>query len=135
MRLNKFAAAAMLGISVLGLSACATGFPAQVSRYQAMPAPQGQSFIVVPMDARHSGGLEFSRYASMVAQGMQAQGYVPAASINSATATPRAAPPTWSTTARSATASSASSFRSERRMSSLGCAGTRRRATACPTRP
>lgn len=85
MRINKFAAAILLGASVLGLSACATGFPARVSRYQAMPAPQGQSFIVVPMDARNMGGLEFSRYADMVAQAMQAQGYGRAASIDQAT--------------------------------------------------
>ena len=85
MRNFKLAAALALGVSVVGLSGCATGFPAQVSRYQAMPAPQGQSFIVLPMDVRESGGLEFSRYASMVAQGMQAQGYVPAASLASAT--------------------------------------------------
>ncbi len=85
MRRFKLAAALALGVSAAALSGCATGFPAQVSRYQAMPAPQGQSFIVVPMDARDSGGLEFSRYASMVAQGMQAQGYAPAASIASAT--------------------------------------------------
>jgi len=85
MRNFKLAAALALGVSAAALSGCATGFPAQVSRYQAMPAPQGQSFVVVPMDARDIGGLEFSRYASMVAQGMQAQGYVPAASINQAT--------------------------------------------------
>ncbi|MGI8932181.1 MAG: DUF4136 domain-containing protein [Sphingomicrobium sp.] len=81
MRINKFVAAVMLGASVLGLSACATGFPAKVSRFQAMPAPQGQSFVVVPMEARDSGGLEFSRYAEMVAQAMQAQGYARAPSI------------------------------------------------------
>ncbi len=85
MRNFKLAAALALGVSAAALSGCATGFPAQVSRYQAMPAPQGQSFVVVPMDARDIGGLEFSRYASMVAQGMQAQGYVPAASIGQAT--------------------------------------------------
>lgn len=85
MRISKFAAALALGVSAVGLSACATGFPAQVSRYQAMPAPQGQSFIVVPMDARDTGGLEFSRYASMVSRAMQAQGYAPAASVNGAT--------------------------------------------------
>ncbi len=85
MRNFKFAAALALGVAAAALSGCATGFPAQVSRYQAMPAPQGQSFVVVPMDARDIGGLEFSRYAYMVAQGMQAQGYVPAASINQAT--------------------------------------------------
>ena len=85
MRITKLAAALAIGISAIGLSGCATGFPAQVSRFQAMPAPQGQSFIVVPMDQRQAGGLEFSRYAGMVAQAMQAQGYVPAASANSAT--------------------------------------------------
>ena len=85
MRNFKLAAALALGVSAVALSGCATGFPAQVSRYQAMPAPQGQSFVVVPMDARNIGGLEFSRYAGMVANGMQAHGYVPAASIASAT--------------------------------------------------
>jgi len=84
MRINKFAAAVMLGASALALSACATGFPANVSRFQAMPAPQGQSFVVVPMDARNLGGLEFSRYADMVGQAMQAQGYARAGSIEQA---------------------------------------------------
>lgn len=85
MKFNKMIAAIALGVSALGLSACATGFPAKVSRYQAMPAPQGQSFVVVPMDARNVGGLEFSRYAELIGQQMQAQGYVPAASMDQAT--------------------------------------------------
>ena len=85
MRATKFAAALALGISALSLTGCATGFPAKVSRFQAMPAPQGQSFVVVPMDSRNVGGLEFSRYAAMVGRAMQAQGYAPAASINQAT--------------------------------------------------
>jgi hypothetical protein len=85
MRIKHFAAAILLGVSALGLSGCATGFPAKVSRYQAMPAPQGQSFIVVPYDARNQGGLEFSRYAGIVAQQLQARGYRPASSINDAT--------------------------------------------------
>jgi hypothetical protein len=85
MRINKLAAAITLGISVLGLSACATGLQTKVSRYQVMPAPQGQSFVVVPMLAADMGGLEFSRYAEQVAQRMQAQGYMRAASIDQAT--------------------------------------------------
>ena len=85
MRLSKFAATVALGISALGLSACATGFPAQVSRFQAMPAAQGQSFYVVPLQASDIGGLEFSRYAGLVSQAMQAQGYVPATSVDQAT--------------------------------------------------
>ena len=85
MRINKLAAAAFLGISALGLSACATGIRTQVSRYQAMPAPQGQSFVVVPANAADLGGLEFSRYAELVAQAMQAQGFARAPSIDQAT--------------------------------------------------
>lgn len=84
MRINKFAAAVLLGVSALGLSACATGFPAKVSRYQAMPAPQGQSFFVIPINGRDVGGLEFARYAEQVAQAMQAQGYARAPSMASA---------------------------------------------------
>jgi hypothetical protein len=85
MRINKFAAAVLLGVSALGLSACATGLQTKVSRYQAMPAPQGQSFVVVPINPNDMGGLEFSRYAELVAQRMQAQGYARAPSINQAT--------------------------------------------------
>ena len=85
MRINKLAAAALLGISALSLSACATGLRTQVSRFQAMPAPQGQSFVVVPANPADMGGLEFSRYAELVAQQMQTQGFARAPSINQAT--------------------------------------------------
>jgi len=85
MRINKLAAAALLGISALGLSACATGLRTQVSRYQAMPAPQGQSFFIVPANPANAGGLEFSRFAGQVAQAMQAQGYAQAPSFQTAT--------------------------------------------------
>ena len=85
MRINRLAAVALLGAAALGLSACATGFPAQVSRYQAMPAPQGQSFFVVAANPADSGGLEFSRYATQVAQAMQDQGYAAAVSPQAAT--------------------------------------------------
>ena len=50
-----------------------------------MPAPQGQSFFVVPCNPADMGGLEFSRYAELVAQRMQAQGYARAPSVNQAT--------------------------------------------------
>ena len=85
MRKMKLAALAMLGAATLGLTGCATGFPAQVSRFQMMPAPAGQTFFVVPMDHRLNGSLEFQRYGAVVAQAMQAQGYRPAATPQSAT--------------------------------------------------
>ena len=85
MRINKVAAAVLLGISALGLSACATGLRTQVSRYQAMPNPQGQSFVIVPTNPNDQGGLEFSQYAEQVAQHLQAQGYARAPSTKEAT--------------------------------------------------
>ena len=91
MRIDKLAATALLSISALALSACATGFPAQVSRYQAMPAPQGQTFFVLPADPSRAGSLEFNRFGGQVAQAMQAQGYAPAASPEAATMVVRVA--------------------------------------------
>jgi len=72
-------------LALLGLSACATGFPAQVSRFQAMPAPTGQSFYVEPADAANRGGLEFAQYAGQVRQHLAALGYSEAASRADAT--------------------------------------------------
>jgi hypothetical protein len=80
MRIRMFAAAAVLGVAAFGLSACAQSLNATVSRYQAMPAPQGQSFAVVPGNAMAAhGGLEFQRYAALVGQQLAARGYTPAA--------------------------------------------------------
>jgi hypothetical protein len=50
-----------------------------------MPAPQGQSFVVMPMNPNDVGGIEFSRYAELVAQRMEAQGFARAPSLNQAT--------------------------------------------------
>ena len=71
-------------VALLGLNACAMGLPTQVSRFQAMPAPQGQTFIIQPADPRRQGGLEFSRYAGLVAQRLTEQGYVQAPTPQSA---------------------------------------------------
>ena len=85
MRIDKLAATMLLGFSALGLSACATGLRTEVSRFQAMPAPQGQSFFVMPMNPTDQGGLEFSGYAEQVAQKLQAIGYARAPSLKQAT--------------------------------------------------
>lgn len=70
--------------ALLALGGCATGFPAQVSRFQAMPAPQGQSFIVEAADPADRGGLEFARYADLVRRHLVALGYTEAASADAA---------------------------------------------------
>ena len=71
---------------VAGLSACtAPGFKADVSRFAVpLPAPQGQTFAVVAEDPKLAGGLEFAQYASVLSQEMVAEGFVPAASADSA---------------------------------------------------
>ena len=85
MRKLQLAAAAALGLGAIALSACAETLNTQVTRYQAMPAPQGQTFVVVPGDGMAAnGGLEFQRYAGIVAQQLQARGFAPAASTQSA---------------------------------------------------
>ena len=85
MRIRQLSAALALGVAALGLSACAEQLNTTVSRYQAMPAPQGQTFYVVPAGGMaNNGGLEFQRYAGIVAEQLQARGYAPATTPQSA---------------------------------------------------
>jgi len=72
-------------VALLALSACTTGFPTQVQRFQAMPAPAGQSFVIQPADLDNQGGLEFARYADLVRRHLVALGYSEASSPAEAT--------------------------------------------------
>jgi hypothetical protein len=63
-------------IALLAVAGCAQPFQARVSRYQQLPAPQGQSFAVVAQDPRQNSSLEFRTYADMVANRLQQVGYV-----------------------------------------------------------
>lgn len=70
---------------LVGVSACATPFKADVSRFAVpLPAPQGQTFAVVAEDPKLAGGLEFSLYADMVAKEMEQLGYARASSPEAA---------------------------------------------------
>lgn len=63
---------------IASLSACATGFNANVKRFQSqLPVPAGQTFAIVPDDARMNGGLEFAQYARLVEAQMARLGYAP----------------------------------------------------------
>jgi Domain of unknown function (DUF4136) len=64
--------------ALLALAACATPFKADVSRFQELPAPQGQTFTIKAADPANSGGIEFGQYASLIATELQEIGYVPA---------------------------------------------------------
>ncbi len=70
---------AIAPIALLAVAGCATPFSADVSRFQALPAPQGQSFAIVSDDPRLEGSLEFSQYARIVADRLAQQGYSRAA--------------------------------------------------------
>ena len=70
--------------ALFALAACASPFRADVARFQAMPAPAGQSFFVAPADPADQG-LEFETYANLVAQELVEEGYSRAASAEGAT--------------------------------------------------
>lgn len=72
-------------VALLSLSGCMTGLPTQVSRFQQMPAPAGQTFFIEAADERNRGGIEFARYADLVSQAMVAEGFAPAGSADQAT--------------------------------------------------
>jgi len=76
-RLFSLALAPVLALATL--TGCATGFNANVSRFQQMPPAQGQSFAVVAEDPRNAGGLEFAHYADLAAEHLTRLGYVRAA--------------------------------------------------------
>jgi len=74
--LRKILAAAA-PLALLAVSACTQPFEANVSRFQALPVPEGQSFVIIPTDSRNQGGLEFAQYAGLVSQRLGAYGYRP----------------------------------------------------------
>ena len=67
--------AALAPLALLTASGCAAPFQANVSRFQQLPAPQGQTFAVVADDPRLAGGLEFSQYARIVEDRLAGYGY------------------------------------------------------------
>ncbi|MEE4288091.1 MAG: DUF4136 domain-containing protein [Erythrobacter sp.] len=82
---RRAGAFALIGAAALGLAACATPFKADVSRFSApLPAPQGQTFAVVPEDPALAGGLEFALYADAVGRELAQLGYSRAATPEAA---------------------------------------------------
>ena len=70
--------------ALLAVAGCAAPFQAQVSRFQQLPAPQGQTFSVVAENPRLDGSLEFAQYANTVAQRLAGYGYTRAVSSGEA---------------------------------------------------
>ena len=71
---------ALTPLALLAVAGCATPFQAKVSRFQAMPAAQGQTFAIRSDNPRLNGGLEFETYANLVAQRLAGYGYSRASS-------------------------------------------------------
>lgn len=67
---------ALAPAALLAAAGCATPFAADVSRFQRLPVPQGQSFAIVADNPRYEGGLEFAQYADQVADRLAREGYV-----------------------------------------------------------
>ncbi len=80
MTIKTFLKSAMVTGAMPGLGACVQGFQADVSRFQQMPAPQGQTFAIVASDPALSNSLEFAHYASLVRGELARVGYIPATS-------------------------------------------------------
>jgi hypothetical protein len=73
-------------LALTGLAACATNFNANVSHFSSqLPAPAGQTFVVVPENPALAGGLEFHQYASAVADHLATLGYRPVNDAHDAT--------------------------------------------------
>src|SRR3546814_20225085 len=59
---------ALVAAALLMLSACATPFVAPVSRFQQMPAPAVQSFVIQAADTSRSASLDIAHDACLVRQ-------------------------------------------------------------------
>ncbi len=70
--------AIVLCVAALALSSCTQDFNARVSRFQALPPPNGETFVVHASNPKLQGGLEFSQYAQIVTAKLVEKGYRPA---------------------------------------------------------
>lgn len=64
----------VMGIAGL-VSACSNTFRSDVSRFHELPAPKGQTVVIVPSDPAKNTSLEFASYANMVGSYLARQGY------------------------------------------------------------
>ncbi|MGB7405494.1 MAG: DUF4136 domain-containing protein [Pacificimonas sp.] len=82
--MKMFKIASIAGVAAL-TAACATPFTADVSRFQRLPAPTGQTYAIVAMGDETTDSLEFQTYSRYVAGQMNAQGFEEVASPDAAT--------------------------------------------------
>lgn len=65
----------VLPVVLLGLSACASSFRADVTRFQTLPPPSGQTIAIEPSEGELPGSLEFRTYAAGLGQQLARAGF------------------------------------------------------------
>jgi len=71
-------------ILVIGVSACASKFKSDVTSWHQLPAPSGETFVIVAKDDGKKASIEFAHYAEIVSIALQNIGYRPARSDQAA---------------------------------------------------
>ena len=79
MKISRTLLAFTAPLALLAISGCATGFTANVARFQRLPVPQGQTFVIDASSPQNRGGLEFATYAQSVSGHLAQLGYHPVA--------------------------------------------------------
>lgn len=64
------------------LASCTQSIRTNVSRFHMLPAPSGQSIVIVPSNPAYIGSIEFATYATMVGNALGNYGYVPANGVD-----------------------------------------------------
>ncbi|HKJ75353.1 MAG TPA: DUF4136 domain-containing protein [Alphaproteobacteria bacterium] len=66
-----------LAVMLSALAGCATNFTADVTRFQQLPKPSGETIEVVPKNPSDANALSFKKYAQMIGTHLGAVGYKP----------------------------------------------------------
>jgi hypothetical protein len=67
----------VIAFAALILAGCATNFSADVTRFQQLPKPTGETIEVAPKNPDLAGSLSFKQYANMIGDRLGAEGYKP----------------------------------------------------------
>jgi Domain of unknown function (DUF4136) len=66
-----------VALIALFLGACASSIRSDVTRFNTLSAPRGETFIVIAKNKARDGSLELMSYAARVSERLQIEGYVP----------------------------------------------------------
>ncbi len=73
--MNKIIKLLIVVTTVGFVSACSSTFKSNVSRFHELPAPKGETVMIVPSDPAKNTSLEFASYANMIGSYLARQGY------------------------------------------------------------